>query len=206
MIDLDQPVELSGASLYADHADPTLYHLLPGPPQVRTAALTLWRGAVSGGRLDLTIDLAHPSATRAAIEEALRRRGARAVPALLTGGTSTLHVPDSVAVRVAGSARVGSASPWSLIYSVALDAEMATLVEAAAGRGLPMIVVASVTYTGLLRARRARIEAEAKACQEALQQRFALETLWLRSRREAAIESLIQSGQVHITDLATVTA
>lgn len=203
MIDLDQPVELSGASLYADHADPTVFHLLPGPPRVRTAALTLWRGAVSGGRLDLTLDLAHPPATRAAIDEALRRRGARAVPALLTSGTSTLHVPDTVAVRVAGSARVGDASPWSLLYSVALDAEMATLVEATAGRGLPMIVVASVTYTGLLQARRARIEAEAKACQEALQQRFALESLWLRSRREAAIESLIQSGQVHITDLAT---
>lgn len=205
MMDLDQPLEAAGASLYADHADPGLYHLLPGPPRVRSATLTVWRGAVTGGRLDLELDLTHSAERLAAVHEALSRRPrpARAIPALLAGGDAQLHVADALALRVVSATRIGSASPWSLIFSVSLDAEMATLVEAAAGGGLPLVVVASAEVQGLLPSRRARIEAEARACQEALQERFALESLWLRSRREAAVESLIQSGHVRITDLAT---
>lgn len=120
MLLLDDSLSIGGLTLYRDHASPSTFHYLPGPPQivvengVPLAQLIRFRGGEqSGGFFSLQVQLARDARALQAAHDQLAGRfnfEPNLVPVLFDQGTVRLSVLDFHAAAGVASGTEGGAS------------------------------------------------------------------------------------------------
>ncbi len=226
MLLLDHELEINGHTLYRDHIDEGLFHIMPGPPVVRVrdgqSALEFvrYRGGQAGGLLNVEFELRRDEDELEAVREALRERfgAVVVVPVLFNRGRARLTVLGT-ATRNEGAetpegqgtwlveSLMGEAVPSLLgrqtaIFAATLSPEGAALVDAALhGDALPILAVYELEYAGLKRARGVRATVDFQMAYEYLTARFGLNSLVFRAELGDEAEALREMGAIQIEDI-----
>lgn len=232
MLALDDPMSVQGVSLFRDHAMPHRFYYLPGPPRLasvdgrRRLKLVRYRGARSGGLLQLEVDLAWPEDTLRAVSATLQAQAGSAVellPAIFDEGTARVTAlgvaasaappttpasasapaPAPVLVeRVIGSTTPSLLGRQGAIFSLALDADATQLVHAAlGGSDLPLLVCYELHFVGLRPARGLRARVHYQMAFDYLRTRLAGSTLCFRIDLDREVEALWRQGHIEVEDV-----
>lgn len=230
MLALDAPLSVHGLSLFRDHAAPQRFYYLPGPPRIAQTdsrpALQLirYRGAHSGGLLQLEVDLGWPNdvlRAAAATLEAQVGSPVDLVPVMFVDGTvrlTTLGLAPSTQVPAAAPSTIpasavlvenalGSTTPSLLgtqraIFSLALDPAGTQLVQAAlSGSDLPLLVCYELHFVGLRPARGLRARVHYQMAYDFLRARLAQGSLCFRMDLDRETEALWRQGHIEVEDV-----
>ncbi|HYG62649.1 MAG TPA: hypothetical protein VEL74_08710, partial [Thermoanaerobaculia bacterium] len=220
MLLLDSEIEVAGLTVFRDHASARTFHYLPGTPRVVTLdggkpglQLLRYRGGREGGFLTLDVDLTLDETARTAAHDELRGRfggAADLVPVLFHEGTVWLTALGVAAgsgdnrfvERVLGTTVPSLLGGARAIFSLELDREGASLVEAAIGtEGTPLAVVYDLAYTGLRPARGLRARVRYGMAYDFLRTRLAANTLFFKADLDREAEALSREGHLEIEDV-----
>jgi hypothetical protein len=221
MLDAATPPRLIGGHpVFADHEDPSLHYVFPGPPRLANVvetgrpevSLALFRSVngPSGGLLGLTTELTLTEEDLDRIVQGLRADGVRA---------PRLVIPPWRAgtARLAGWLGDGSGTPWAhhvlgstlpaltpdgrATFSALLTEDGAALAHGALrGGALPVVVVYELETLGLTGPLGVRIEADVHRTWERLTLEAQIESrYYARAEASAVFERAIELGEVRVT-------
>lgn len=215
---------VGGYPVFADHADPGLFHILPAVPRLATGAdglpaLSLSRylgdgaqdAVLAGGFLNLTATLSVPVAARAMVRTELSARlgrPVRLVDALFDEGRVDLMLLGTSGsdggtgpfdVTILGSGMPSMAGANTAAFQVTLDARAAALLDQAIGLpGLPAMVVYRHVLTGLHPAYSLRVTADWSRFHRELTERLKGSVWVLRADLETAVTEARQAAGVKV--------
>jgi len=203
------PRQLAGLTVFFDHADPRRGYVLTDTPRLVAApdprvSLVLFRGADSGGLLQLECTLAPTEAQLAAATRELSQNGAPPI----------LARPDwrRGAVRIAGWLQAQELAPKQLalglpslvgdpaaVLAARLDAAGAALADAALrGNALPTVVMFELEVLGLAGPLTVEAEANLQAIHDRLTAEGALTTPYGRARIKKTWESAARDNLIKV--------
>lgn len=220
MLLLDSAAEVAGLAVFGDHLAANIFYYLPAAPHPTAGTkptLLRYRGAHEGGLWLLDVSLGVSPAQLAAAKAELEERlgvAIELVPVLFAEGTARLSAlgvtrPEAAGVTGAESEPwlvehiLGAATPslsgdQRAIFSVDLDREGASLVEAALrGGGLPLVVSHELAFDGLYLARDLRVRIDHRMTYAYLRTQLRPEALVFRADLARETEALLRDG--HIT-------
>lgn len=220
MLLLDSATEVAGLSVFRDHLAATVFYYLPGPPHPTAGTkptLLRYRGAHEGGLWLLDVNLGVSPAQRAAAQAELEGRlggaidlvpvhfveGAVRLSALgvtraAASGVAGAEPESSLVERILGAATPSLSGDQRAIFSVDLDREGASLVEAALRGGeLPLVVSHELAFDGLYLARDLRVRVDHRMAYAYLRAQLRAEALVFRADLARETEALLRDG--HIT-------
>lgn len=228
MIDLAAPVRtFSGVTVFADHADPKLFHYIPvsprlvtdeaGRPELKLLKYHLdptTQQTTGAGLFSLTVDLAVADDVLSDVHDKVAdgHTGVTLAPVWADSGTCQLILLDSgpVVAGAAGPASlvasvIGGASPAlasnaTTLFVCALDPPGVAIVETAVrSGGLPFGVVYNLQVAGLRPAVRASIIADYQSSYHYYQNRLHGGQLLLATDIGATIADLVSQQAIKIT-------
>lgn len=215
MLNLDAPLEAGGLSLYGDHSRQGAFYYLPTAPRCRPQLLK-YRGANQGGLLFLEVELGPGEDELRAAHDALRERTGAApvlMPALFDDGAARLtaldvvqgtgaEAPSFLVEKILGSAKPSLLGRHRALFTVELDREGATLIDAALRTGfLPVIVQYDLAFTGLRPARGVQAVVRFSQAYDYLRARGTLASLWFKADLDREAEALEKKGFIEIKDV-----
>lgn len=228
MLSLDEPLSLSGLSIFRDFNNRAAFYYLPESPRLTVKGtdpmfqLLVYRraagaeGAAGGGFLTMTADL---GVSRALIEnvtaELSRRFGVAATltPLPVESGSVRVSLLDSSSgedERTGGFVeKILAASTPSLygdqtaVFTSRLSQEGAVLMQAALqdGGASPVVLVYELTYRGLLPAYECTIKIHFDQSYDYLRSRATSSSLLLQTDVDSEMEELVKRGAIEISDI-----
>jgi hypothetical protein len=223
-------VEVSGLTVFRDHISPRTFHYLPGRPAVvvdgERAGLELlrYRGRSQGGFLTLQVDLSRDEDSLEAAAVALAERfggpvdlvpvlfsagtvrltalGVESAPALPADPGATSPTATGLVERVLGVTTPSLLDRARAMFSLELDPEGATLLDAAIRGGeTPVIVAYDLAIRGLRPARGVRARVDHAMAYDYLRARVAGGALVFKADIDREAEALAREGCLVIEDV-----
>jgi hypothetical protein len=224
MLLADSGFEERGVTLYRDHLAAATFYYLPGTPRLAAdappARLLRYRGARSGGLLTFTVELGFAPGVLDSVHMALAARTGgvvNLVAAPMATGTVRLSalgvsVPpagasepsprQALVERVIGSERPSLMGAQRASFSIALDAEGASLAAAAlSGGALPLVVGYDLQVAALRPARAVKATVKYKMAYDYLRARVAAGRLMFHADLDAEREALRREGLITLEDV-----
>ncbi|MFO0637020.1 MAG: hypothetical protein U0168_29670 [Nannocystaceae bacterium] len=228
MLSLDEPISLSGLSIFRDFNDRSLFYYLPESPQLTVTGgepmfeLLVYRraagaeGSLGGGFLAMTTDLKVSEGRLETVRGELSRRfgvEARLSALPVDSGTVRVSLLDSSSADEARSGgfveRIIAAGSPSLygderaVFSTTLSQDGATLLAAALRNGgaTPVVMVYELSYTGLLPAYECKITIHFDQTYDYLRQRATFSSLMLQADVDKEMEELTKNGAIQISEI-----
>ncbi len=228
MLSLDEPISVSGLSIFRDFNDRALFYYLPESPQLTVQAgepmfsLLVYRraagaeGTLGGGFLAMTTDLKVTEGKLETVKGELSRRfgvEARLSTLPVESGSVRVSLLDSSSgddARSGGfSERIICSGTPSLygderaVFSATLTQDGATLMAAALRNGgaTPVVMVYELSYTGLLPAYECKIKIHFDQTYNYLRQRATFSSLMLQADVDTEMEELVKNGSIEISEI-----